>query len=81
MFDFDLFLKWTEEDSQENISKTISAINEHFYSKKWFNKTVYLIIFISLKLAELFKAFIASLSIFSEEQVLFIQLFICLVTI
>lgn len=33
-FDFDLFLKWTEEDTQENISKTISAINEHFYSKK-----------------------------------------------
>jgi hypothetical protein len=33
-FNFDLFSKWIEEDSQENISKTISSINDYFYGKK-----------------------------------------------
>jgi hypothetical protein len=34
LFDFEMFLKWIAEDSEENISKTIAAINEHYYSKK-----------------------------------------------
>ena len=34
VLDLELFSRWIEEQTQDNISKTISAINDYFYSKK-----------------------------------------------